>query len=275
MTSNNSKSNKTNINKSLPYYDLVQKVKNSISPFQSKSLSRDQMTVLSITETDYPIIPVENKCFLIAVKSKHFTGIKWVASWFEVVSIYRDKDSTHHVRLKVNGEIIKVNYEMLYPKDITHLTSYGIIFDHDHTNEMSKYIFKTITKLHVEDQTFNIGFVERDENLEFDAYDMEPLILQYAADVTMDDFAAGINKLLTNSAIMLALSCSCASLFLAYLSMKCGITLKSFIISFYGKSTTGKSTAQTMMASVYTKPDDDKVYTPYFGTNNAIIKKNG
>ena len=46
----------------------------------------------------------------------------------------------------------------------------------------------------------------------------------------------------------------------------------SFIISFYGRSTTGKSTAQTLMASVFTDPKDKKLYIPFFGTLNAIVK---
>lgn len=60
---------------------------------------------------------------------------------------------------------------------------------------------------------------------------------------------------------------------IGFLSMVCGLPLMSFIISFYGKTTTGKSTAQTLMASVYTNPTDKKIYIPFFGTLNAILKK--
>ncbi len=257
---------------SLPFYGSVQTIKNSIGKFESKSLSKNEMKILAITEKDFPVIAIENKSFLVAVNSKSFTGIRWLADWFEIVSIYRDKDNSHHVKLKVRDKIVEVDYGMLYPKDITCLTKYGVAINFDHVSELSKYIFKLISEYNIEDQTYNVGFVERDGVLEFDAYDMEPQILQYTPDITMDAYTAGINELLTNAAIMLALSCSCASLFLAYLSMKCGITLQSFIISFYGKSTTGKSTSQTMMASVYTKPDDNKVYIPFFSTLAASIR---
>ena len=56
------------------------------------------------------------------------------------------------------------------------------------------------------------------------------------------------------------------------LGMKCSIPLMSFIISFYGKTTTGKSTAQALMTSVFTNPNDKKLYIPFFGTLNAIVK---
>ena len=46
----------------------------------------------------------------------------------------------------------------------------------------------------------------------------------------------------------------------------------SFIISFYGKTGTGKSTAQTLMASMFTYPKDKKLYISFFGTLNAIVK---
>lgn len=112
----------------------------------------------------------------------------------------------------------------------------------------------------------------QDGQLTFKAYNEKPQILQYTENKTISEYVEGLNRLLTNTAVMFALCCSSASLFLAYLSMKCGIVLQSFIISFYGKSTTGKSTSQVLMASVFTKPDDKKVYIPFFGTLNAIIK---
>lgn len=257
---------------SLSFYPIFQRIKNSIKPFSTKTIDPNMMCFIEIYEPDFPIVSVENKYFLIAFATEDFIGVEWIADWFEVVSIYRDKSNLHYVKLKIRDRIVEVNYEMLYPKDITCLTKYGVAIDPRYANIISRYVFKKISDLEIEDQTYNIGFVEHEGILEFDAYDMEPMMLQYTVDTQIQEYVKGLNILLTNPAIMLALCSSCASLFLAYLSMKFGITLQSFIISFYGKSTTGKSTAQKMMASVYTKPDDNKVYIPFFGTTNAIIK---
>lgn len=264
--------NKTSINhlQQLPFYASTEKIKNSIKEFESKLVSKDEMEFLKIYYPDFPIIPVQNKCYLVAINNKIFKGIAWACSWFETESAFIDKNNIYHVNLKVRDKIVDVDYSMLYPKDITCLANFGIVINIDFTHIISKYIFKKIANLEVEEQISNIGFVRHDMNLEFNAYDKN--LLSYTHNADINTYTEGLNRLLTNTPIMLALCSSCASLFLAYLSMKCGITLQSFIISFYGKSTTGKSTAQTMMASVYTKPDDNKVYIPFFGTIAAIIR---
>ncbi len=264
--------NKSSINhlKQLPFYASTEKIKNSIKEFESKLVSKDEMEFLKIYYPDFPVIPVQNKCYLVAINNKDFKGIAWASSWFETESAFIDKNNIYHVNLKVRDKIVDIDYSMLYPKDITCLANYGIVINIDFTNVISKYIFKKISNFEVKEQISNIGFVERDGSFEFNAYDKN--LLSYTHNADINTYAEGLNRLLTNPAIMLALCSSCASLFLVYLSMKCNITLQSFIISFYGKSTTGKSTSQALMASVYTKPDDNKVYIPFFGTINAIIK---
>lgn len=263
---------KTSINrlKELPFYASTERVKNSIAQFDSVSLSKDEMEFLKMFYPDFPVIPVEGKCYLIAINNKSFTGLAWACSWFSIDSAFMDKNNIYHVNLKVRDKIVDVDYGMLYPKDITGLANYGIVINVDFTYVISKYILRKISALEIEEQISNIGFVDNSNTLEFNAYDKN--LLSCTQDTDVNTYTGGLNRLLTNPAIMLALCSSCASLFLAYLSMRCGITLQSFIISFYGKSTTGKSTAQTMMTSVYTKPDDNKLYIPFFGTVNAIIK---
>lgn len=256
----------------LPFYDKAQKAKNTVGQFESKELDKNEMQILKMTEEDYPVIPVQNRYYLIAISSKNFTGIRWLANWFEIDSIYRDQENTHHVKLKAADKIVEVDYGMLYPKDITGLAKYGIIIDFEYVQEMSRYVLKKAQKYEIEQHSNHIGFAVRKDGFSFEAYDLKPQVLQYTHEIVWDDYVKGMNALLTNASIMFALCCSCASLFLAYLGMKCEIPLQSFIISFYGKSTTGKSTAQTMMASVYTKPDDNKVYIPFFGTIHAIVK---
>ncbi|MCD7958639.1 MAG: DUF927 domain-containing protein [Ruminococcus sp.] len=257
----------------LPFYDKVQKAKNIVGQFESKELDKNEMQILKMTEEDYPVIPVQNRYYLIAITSKNFTGIRWLTNWFEIDSIYRDQENTHHVKLKAADKIVEVDYGMLYPKDITGLTKYGIIIDFEYVQEMSRYVLKKAQKYEIEQQSNHIGFAVHKDDFSFEAYDLKPQVLQYTHEIVWDDYVKGMNALLTNVPIMFALCCSCASLFLAYLGMKCEMPLQSFIISFYGKSTTGKSTAQTMMASVYTKPDDNKVYIPFFSTIHAIVKK--
>ena len=196
----------------------------------------------------------------------------WISGWFEVISAFRNTNKVHSVCMRINGNIIETDYDTLYPKDISLLTKYGLIMDIDYAGKLSKYIFKCIAGLSAKEKINAIGFMVQGSELLFRGYDEEPQILMYTEGVTIVTYVEILNPLLTNSALMFALCCSCASLFLAYLSMVCGIPLMSFIISFYGRSTTGKSTAQTLMASVFTDPKDKKLYIPFFGTLNAIVK---
>ena len=250
----------------------IKQLVNSIDPFCRRQINTNTLQFLSQTEPYYPVVRVQDKCLLLAVNSKSYLGLIWLSGWFEIDSAYRDSNNVYRVRLSINDRPVEVDYDTLYPKDITKLSKYGLIINIDYTESLSKYIFKAVAKLDVEEQVNGMGFFMQEGELLFRAYDAEPQILQYTQDTTLTEYIAGLNCLLTNPAIMFALCCSCASLFLAFLSIACGLPIMSFIISFYGKSTTGKSTAQTMMASVYTDPKDKKIYIPFFGTLNAIIK---
>lgn len=252
--------------------DEIDQVLNSVNEFGMKKTSLNILQHLSQTEPYYPVVQVRDKCLLLAMNSKNFKGLIWLSSWFDIESAYRDKKNVYCVRLKINGRIVDVDYDTLYPKDIIKLSRHGLIVNFDYADSLSKYMFRIIAKLEVKEQSDSMGFIMQDDKLTFKAYDEEPQILQYTKEITMPEYADGLNRLLTNTAIMFALCCSCASLFLAFLSIIYGIPLQSFIISFYGKTTTGKSTSQSLMASVFTDPKDKKVYIPFFGTLNAILK---
>ena len=250
----------------------IRQILEDIDEFGTEKADKNTLQYLSQTEPYYPVIPVHGKCLLLAVNSKKFKGLIWLSGWFEVDSAYRNKNDVYRVRLKINDRIIEIDYDTLYPKDITKLSRYGLIINLDYANHLSKYIFRILTKLEVQEQSNGMGFMIQNGAFKFRAYDEEPQILQYTPSTTLQEYAEGLNQLLTNTAIMFALCCGCASMFLAYLGMKCSIPLMSFIISFYGKTTTGKSTAQALMTSVFTNPKDKKLFIPFFGTLNAIVK---
>lgn len=246
----------------------VTEVLESVGEFDMKKTSQNILQYLSETQTYYPVIQVHDKCLLLAVNSKSFKGLIWLSGWVEVESAYRDSKNVYRVKLRINDRIVEVDYETLYPKDIIKLSRYGLIINFDYADSLSKYLFRIIARLEVKEKVNGMGFIMQEGELTFRAYDEKPQILQY----TVAKYVGGLNKLLTNADIMFALCCSCASLFLAFLSLICGIPLMSFIISFYGKSTTGKSTSQFLMASVFTNPKDKKLYIPLFGTRNALLK---
>ncbi|MDD6269867.1 MAG: DUF927 domain-containing protein [Oscillospiraceae bacterium] len=236
------------------------------------NVKRDILSYLSQTEPYYPVIQSRGKALLLAVNKSDFKGLVWISSWFEVESAYKSTQNVYRAKLRINGEIVDVDYESLYPKDIVKLSRYGLLLDQNYADAINKYIFRILARTDVVEQPNGMGFSVRNDKLSFRAYDAKPQILQFTESLSLEDYVFKLNKLLTNPSLIFALCCSCATLFLAYLSIVCDLPLQSFIISFYGKTTTGKSTAQTLMASVFTDPKDKKVYAPFFGTLNAILK---
>ena len=137
---------------------------NSMETFGMKPLSSDQLQQLQYKENCYPVIPVPNKFLLLAVHSTRFTGLVWLSNWFLVDSTYRDKYNEYHVRLSVNGSLIDVDYDLLYPKEVTKISKYGLIFNFDHADAFSRYLFRCITKLEIEEQYCGMGFMMKEEN---------------------------------------------------------------------------------------------------------------
>ena len=243
-----------------------------IDAFGRKEVSKDQMMQLMTTQPHFPIIPVDGKCLLLAAATKKSRALIWLSSCFEVVSAYFDSKNIYRVQLQINGHLVEVDYDSLYPKNIIKLSRYGLIINFDYAESLSRYIFKRIAGLEVKERINGMGFIMQDGTPTFRAYNENPELLKYTEDTDMTDYITGINSLLTNTAIMFALCCACASLFLAFLGIVCGLPIMSFVISFYGKTTTGKSTAQTLMASVFSDPKDRSVYRPFYATENALMK---
>lgn len=152
---------------------------NSIETFGRKPLSSDQLQQLQYKENCYPVIPVPNKFLLLAVHSTRFTGLVWLSNWFLVDSTYRDKYNEYHVRFSVNGSLVDVDYDLLYPKEVTKISKYGLIFNFDHADAFSRYLFRCITKLEIEEQYCGMGFMMKEKKLQFIAYEEGAKILQY------------------------------------------------------------------------------------------------
>ena len=246
--------------------DASDLVLDDIKPFECKAVTKNDLQTLKLTEARYPVIPVADQYLLLAENCKKDGSLIWLSSWFEVVSAYFDSKNIYRVQLQIDGHLVEVDYDSLYPKDIIKLSRYGLIVNFDYAESLSRYVFKRIAGLEVKERINGMGFIMQDGAPTFRAYNEDP------EDTYMTDYITGINSLLTNTAIMFALCCACASLFLAFLGIICGLPLMSFVISFYGKTTTGKSTAQTLMASVFSDPKDRSIYRPFFGTLNALLK---
>ena len=255
---------------SLPFSAEVEQLIHNVGRYDVREADRNILSALALSEADYPVISVKEECFLLAVCSKEFCGVVWLSDWFELESVGSSK-GVCTVKLAVNGESIEVGHGAFVPRKIPELADYGIVANYDHASELSKYVYKKLSAFTVRKEDTRTGFVSENGAIKFLGYGAEKPVLSCTS-YPITEYAEKLNGLLTNPNIAFALCCGCASLFLTYLRLACKKELKSFFISLYGKTTTGKSTAQSLIASIYTDPADKKVYIPFFGTSNAIIK---
>ena len=254
----------------LPFSAEAEQLIHNVGRYDKRKADMNVLSVLALSEADYPVISVKDECFLFALCTKEFCGVVWLSDWFQFESVSSSK-GTCTVALAVNGESIEVGYGAFVPKKIPELADYGIVANYDHSSELSKYVYRKLSAFTVRKEDTRIGFVSEYDALKFLGYETEKPVFSYTSE-PIAEYAEKLNGLLTNPNIAFALCCGCASLFLTYLRLACKKELKSFFISLYGKTTTGKSTAQSLIASIYTDPADKKVYIPFFGTSNAIIK---
>ena len=91
-----------------------------------------------------------------------------------------------------------------------------------------------------------------------------------SGDVT-GGFLAELNRLiLPMPSLQFVLCAAAASTLLAYLRITEKLPADCFGVSLVGTSSTGKTTALKLAASLYSTPDDENVFTAFYGTANAL-----
>lgn len=227
-------------------------------------------------KSSYPILPVNEIGYFVVIgpigKPKVYC-VMYAADWFEIKNVSEDKNGKCTVSINLRENTVELPCEIFMPSKVCELTGYGIYLNTAHTKEISAGFRKMLRSYKITRENRIIGFsMENKGKASFDAYSKDNPILKCSDGTDQDTYIKNLNNLITNMGVMFALACACASMFLAYLRLFCNVPLSSFVISFVGKTSTGKSTVQTLMASVYTNPADEKVMRSFYGTENALIK---
>ena len=93
---------------------------------------------------------------------------------------------------------------------------------------------------------------------------------------TSGDVTGGLNRLiLPMSSLQFVLCAAAASTLMAYLKITEKIPADCFAVSLVGTSSTGKTTALKLAASLYSSPEDENVFTAFYGTANALNRMLG
>ena len=90
-------------------------------------------------------------------------------------------------------------------------------------------------------------------------------------EMSPEDYLAELNRLiLPMPSLQFVLCAAAASTLLAYLTITEKLPADCFGVSLVGTSSTGKTTALKLAASLYSSPDDENVFTAFYGTANAL-----
>ena len=135
---------------------------------------------------------------------------------------------------------------------------------------MSMYLQAAVAALPVEDARQVLGW--KDSNtLQWYGANHTPPALQAHLELSPEDYLAELNRLIVSSpALQFVLCAAAASTLLAYLRITEKLPADCFGVSLVGTSSTGKTTALKLAASLYSSPDDENVFTAFYGTANAL-----
>lgn len=260
--------------------DRVEKLKENFNVMESRIISDDEIKYFEDTELYFPVIPVENKYYLLARNTGDSENIvntlEFMSSWFDIKGRFKDENNNCYIDIETEDELGKkvsrVSFSTFFDRNLLQLGKYGITINSLFFKSFSCYFLKYLATLRTESAQKIIGFEFVKDKLVFQAYDQSPVLLDYTYDVEFDEYRQKLNNLITNPNIAFALCCGIVSTSLCYISKVCNFEVKSFMISFIGKSTTGKSTMQALIASIWSNIQDKKIFLPYYGTLNSIIK---
>ncbi len=234
------------------------------------------------SETSDDVI-VYKDCYAVytPVTSKSPARLWYGCTHFEILRRVRDKSQRVYADIVYEDgekELIKrVPVSMLKGTKLEALTDFGldVSTDRNITKVLGRYFTKLLNKLEVEDADPPLGFVETDVKGEFtfagyDQCDADPLLV---SDDTYEEYLKGLNALLCDSTpLQFAAVASVGSIMLAYLRLIYQIPVASWTVCFTGTSSTGKSTAQLLGASLVSTPNDKRLMSNFNTTVNAAFR---
>lgn len=210
-----------------------------------------------------------------------YTGIngayaEWLADHFDIEGVVADEKNNHFLVIKHNGHILRLPFEGLLPDKIcSTFFSKGIAISkvNDAHEAFSMYLQSVINQLKVTDARQTLGWTVENDVLQWNGTDSEPPYLQYHLEMSQEEYLSELNRLTEPSPqLQFVLCAAAASSLLAYLKIKEKLPVTSFGVSLVGTSSTGKTTALQLAASLYTSPEDETVFSAFYGTYNALMK---
>ena len=268
------------------YTDTVIQVDYSLEQNTSKSITKEEFIRLAAGARNCVVGSGKNaQKFCIMHTNVGFVDlrstndgfkIEWLCDPFLIKGAAADDQSNYYAECEIKGKYVRIPFEQLTPDKIhatllgkgvaTKMTGYAPV-------ALSSHFQWILSKFEAQDAEQILGWRIKDDMLTWHGSCREPPLLQRKLTLpSEDEYITALNELLRDSpALQFVLCSAAASTVLAYLSIKENIPLAPFGVSLVATSSRGKTTALQLAASVYSEPNDETVFSGFYGTQNALI----
>lgn len=274
-------------------HDLENKFPDKVIPVEFKlerngsvSISTSDYVTLMMSAKTYTTGSGKNlKAYNIVHTSAGFVNVcqkksgafaEWICDPFQIKAVVIDDKNSYYAELDSGRKTCRIPFESFLPNKIyTDLFNKGIAVSVQNRNHeiLSQHLQWLLGKFEPQDAKMILGWKIKENQLTWSGTNAEPPLLQYQLSLTSEaEYINQLNKLIKKChALQFVLCASASSTLLAYLSMTEKVPVAPFGVSLVGTSSTGKTTALQLAASLYSSPEDEAVYSGFYGTSNALI----
>ncbi|MDE5765343.1 MAG: DUF927 domain-containing protein [Ruminococcus sp.] len=266
--------------------DKIISVAFSLERNGEKNISINEYTNLMAASKTYKIGNGKNACSFNLVHTtagymdietkKNGAVAVWVADSFQVKGVFTDEKNNHYAEIEIKNKTFRIQFESLLPQKIDiALFNKGIaVSTENNANKVLSMHLQWLLEQFEEQNTRQIlGWKLKDNRLIWSGINTQPPLLQYKLTENSEKiYIEKLNDFIKNIPELQFVICTATvSTLLAYLNITEKIPVSSFGVSLIGKSSTGKSTALVLAASLYSSPDDEAVFSGFYGTSNALM----
>lgn len=200
----------------------------------------------------------------------------WVADSFCVTSVTADGSGSHFAEIDTGTRRVRIPFEAFLPLKIeAALFSKGIAMSEGNKAPvaLSMHLQCLFGLFEVQDAKDTLGWRYSGDELIWTGANRDPPLLRYQLKLpSQEAYIDELSELIRGCfGLQFALCAAAASTLLAYLRLQLNIILDSFGLSLVGLSSTGKTSALWLVASLFSAPDDEAVFSGFYGTENALL----
>ncbi len=201
----------------------------------------------------------------------------WICTRFDLLHKKREANGEIKVEIQTTDDLGTTNNqvpaEYFTKANLKELSKYGILVNPGYELLVSMYLTKVISMMHTESAQQKLGFSMTKGVMQFNAYS-EGVFTTQNTFGTDKEYLAALNDLIRDSVpIQYVLSASMSAAVMTVLNLDHHMKLRSYSINMVGKSSTAKTLTSRLAASMWTNPDNEKIFKSMHSTSNALFKR--